>query len=260
MVELSKSNAAKEGVADRATFVKADLFETDFSSATVVTMFLLPDINLKLRPKILDLKPGTRIVSNTFTMGEWKPDQTVTVAGKNNEDCGNYNTALLSIVPAKVEGDWKSAQGELTLKQTFQTFSGTLTSDATTLPVTNGKLRGDLTFNVGDTDYSGRVTREHHARNPLIRWNHRPLERDSQSMNINQRIVLLFHQSRPPGGRLLFIQRWPFRLIDDSDRDSLTPLLSPFESHHPVLRVVSGLIVDFVDPACIPLEGIHVIE
>src|SRR5262245_61353235 len=72
MVELSKRNAAKEGVTERAQFVKADLFETDFSKATVITMFLLPDINLKLRPKILNLKPGTRVVSNSFTMGEWK--------------------------------------------------------------------------------------------------------------------------------------------------------------------------------------------
>ncbi|HET8563525.1 MAG TPA: class I SAM-dependent methyltransferase, partial [Candidatus Binatia bacterium] len=71
MVDLSKRNAAKEGISDKANFVKADLFESDFSQATVITMFLLPDINLKLRPKILDLKPGTRIVSNTFTMGEW---------------------------------------------------------------------------------------------------------------------------------------------------------------------------------------------
>src|SRR5574341_2490839 len=74
MVELSKRNAAKEGVSDKASFVKADLFESDFSQAQVITMFLLPDINLRLRPKILNLKPGTRIVSNSFTMCEWKAD------------------------------------------------------------------------------------------------------------------------------------------------------------------------------------------
>ncbi|MDP1535199.1 MAG: alcohol dehydrogenase catalytic domain-containing protein, partial [Rubrivivax sp.] len=75
MVELSKRNAAREGVSDKATFIKADLFETDFSKATVLTLFLLPDINRRLKPKILDLRPGTRIVSNTFDMGDWKPDQ-----------------------------------------------------------------------------------------------------------------------------------------------------------------------------------------
>src|SRR5258706_13325373 len=79
MVELSKANAAKAGVTGHATFMKADLFETDLSKATVITMFLLPEINLKLRPKILALKPGTRVVSNTFTMGEWQADEIQTV-------------------------------------------------------------------------------------------------------------------------------------------------------------------------------------
>ena len=84
---------------DKATFVKADLFETDFSKAQVITMFLLPSINLKLRPKILDLKPGTRIVSNTFTMEDWEADETATVT----DGCTSWCTALLWIVPAKVE-------------------------------------------------------------------------------------------------------------------------------------------------------------
>ena len=78
MVALSQRNAATEGVTAKATFEKADLFESDFSKATVITMFLLPDINLRLRPKILDLKPGTRIVSNTFTMDDWQPDEEAT--------------------------------------------------------------------------------------------------------------------------------------------------------------------------------------
>src|SRR5215211_2627389 len=84
MVEISKRNAAKEGVSDKASFMKADLFESDFSQAQVITMFLLSSINMKLRPKILDLKPGTRIVSNTFDMGEWKPDETATLPGCNS--------------------------------------------------------------------------------------------------------------------------------------------------------------------------------
>ena len=74
MVELSKRNATAAGVADKATFVKADLFETDFSKAQVITMFLLPSINLRLRPTILNMKPGTRIVSNSFTMDDWQAD------------------------------------------------------------------------------------------------------------------------------------------------------------------------------------------
>ena len=154
MVELSKRNAAKEGVSDKARFVRADIFESDFSEATVITMFLLPEINLKLRPKILDLKPGTRIVSNTFTMEEWAPDETAAVSN----GCANWCTALFWIVPAKVEGTWQLPQGELTLKQTFQMISGTLNSGAKTTPV-NGKLRGDqISFTAGGAQYTGRVS------------------------------------------------------------------------------------------------------
>jgi precorrin-6B methylase 2 len=155
MIELSKRNAAKERVSDRATFVQADLFESDFSQATVITMFLLPDINLKLRPKILDLKPGTRIVSNSFTMGEWQADEEASV----KEGCSTYCTALLWIVPAKVEGTWQLPQGELTLKQEFQRISGTLRSGNVVTPITEGKLHGDhITFVAGGAQYTGRVS------------------------------------------------------------------------------------------------------
>jgi precorrin-6B methylase 2 len=153
MVELSKRNAAKEGLGDKAQFMKADLFESDFSHATVITMFLLPSINLKLRPKILDLKPGTRIVSNSFDMEQWKPDQTATAEG-----CNNWCTAYLWIVPAKVEGTWKLPQGELTLKQTFQMLSGTLKSGNSATAV-NGKMNGDqISFTAGASQYTGRVS------------------------------------------------------------------------------------------------------
>ncbi len=151
MVELSKHNAAAAGVTDKATFVKADLFESDFSKATVITMFLLPQINMKLRPTLLGLKPGTRIVSNSFTMEDWEADETATVTG----DCSSWCTALLWIVPAKVEGTWHLAQGgDLTLSQQFQKISGTLGST----PITNGHLRGDeITFSVSGLTYSGHV-------------------------------------------------------------------------------------------------------
>ena len=130
MVELSKQSAIKEGVADKASFVRADLFESDFSHAQVITMFLLSSINLKLRPKILDLTPGTRIVSNTFDMSDWKPDETATLPG-----CNSWCTAHLWIVPAKVAGAWTLPQGELTLNQTFQNITGTLKSGAVEMPV-----------------------------------------------------------------------------------------------------------------------------
>jgi precorrin-6B methylase 2 len=151
MVELSKRNAQKENLPNsKASFMKADLFETDLSKATVITMFLLPDINLKLRPKILDLKPGTRVVSNTFTMDDWKADETATIT----EDCTSWCTALLWIVPAKVDGKWTLPQGTLTLKQQYQTISGTLGST----PISDGKLHGnDITFKVGNAQYAGKV-------------------------------------------------------------------------------------------------------
>ena len=154
MVELSKRNAAKAGVSDKASFVKADLFESDFSQAQVITMFLLPDINIRLRPKILDLKPGTRIVSNSFTMGEWSADDTVNV----KDGCVSYCTAYLWIVPAKVEGTWQLPAGDLILKQSFQMISGALKSRGNSTPIANGKLKGDqITFNSGGVLYTGRV-------------------------------------------------------------------------------------------------------
>ncbi len=148
MVELSKLNAAKEGVSSKASFMKADIFESDFSQATVITMYLLPQLNVKLRPKILDLKPGTRIVSHAFTMEEWTADQT---------DSFESRTAYLWIVPAKVEGTWRLPQGELTFKQLFQMVAGTLKTGGSTLTV-NGKLRGDqISFSAGNAEYTGRV-------------------------------------------------------------------------------------------------------
>jgi precorrin-6B methylase 2 len=150
MVDLSKKNAEAAGVTARATFVKADLFETDFSKADVITMFLLPSINMKLRPKLLDLKPGTRIASNTFTMEDWQADETDTVS----EGCSSsWCTALFWIVPAKVEGTWSTPNGELKLTQTFQMISGTLGTQAV-----QGRLRGaEISFTAGSTKYAGTV-------------------------------------------------------------------------------------------------------
>jgi precorrin-6B methylase 2 len=152
MVALSKRNAQKEGVAEKAQFIQGDIFETDFSKATVITLFLLPELNVKLRPKILDMKPGTRVVSNSFTMGDWQADQTQNVSEK--EGCTAYCTAYLWIVPAKVEGKWKLPDGELTLKQTFQNVSGSLGANE----ISKGRLRADqVTFTAGNALYSGRV-------------------------------------------------------------------------------------------------------
>ena len=154
MVELSKRNAAKEGVTDKATFMKADIFETDFSNATVVTMFLLPTINVKLRPKILAMKPGVRIVANSFDMGDWAPDERARVT----EGCQNYCNALFWIVPANVQGKWKMPNGELSLEQKYQMLSGTAKMGDASTPIEGGKMTGDqITFTAGGTTYTGRV-------------------------------------------------------------------------------------------------------
>ena len=129
-----------------------DLFKTNISRATVVTLYLRQDVNLRLRPKILDLRPGTRIVSNTFTMGEWEADDTATIGG-----CDSWCTALFWIVPAKVEGTWRLPQGELALKQEFQMISGTLSSDGKSTPV-KGRLNGNqISFSADGVQYTGRV-------------------------------------------------------------------------------------------------------
>jgi precorrin-6B methylase 2 len=151
MVELSKRNAQKEGVGDKAQFINGDIFETDFSKATVITLFLLPELNVKLRPKILDMKPGTRVVSNSFTMGDWQADQTQNATEK--EGCQSYCTAYLWIVPAKVEGKWKMPNGELALKQSYQNVTGTLGGSEV-----KGSLRADqITFNAGNAQYTAKV-------------------------------------------------------------------------------------------------------
>jgi precorrin-6B methylase 2 len=151
MVELATRKAAEAGLSARATFTKADLFESDFSQAQVITMFLLPSINMKLRPKLLALAPGTRIVSNTFSMEDWDADETATVA---SGECANWCTALLWIVPAHVEGTWRLGGQELKLTQTFQVIKGTLGSTA----IADGRLKGaDISFTVNGVRYAGTV-------------------------------------------------------------------------------------------------------
>ncbi|MCU0456070.1 MAG: class I SAM-dependent methyltransferase [Bacteroidales bacterium] len=154
MVALSKRHAEQEGVSAKANFIEADLYEYDFSKATVITMFLLPEINLKLRPRLLDLKPGTRIVSNTFTMGEWEPDYEVTT----EENWNSWNKAMMWIIPAKVEGFWMLGQNELSFKQQYQMVFGNLISNSKVEQITDGRLNGnEITFKIKDDLYVGQV-------------------------------------------------------------------------------------------------------
>jgi len=153
LVDFSKRLAAKEGVSEKATFERGDVFLADFSKATVVVLFLTPEMNIRLRPKLLNLKAGARVVANTFAIGDWNPDQIVNVI----DGCERFCTARLWLVPAQVNGAWKLPQGELMLKQVYQSFSGSLKIGATVLPVA-GRLRGEhADFRAGKTDYTARV-------------------------------------------------------------------------------------------------------
>ncbi|MGH8620758.1 MAG: methyltransferase domain-containing protein [Burkholderiales bacterium] len=161
LVALSERAAAKEGVSARAKFINGDIFQTDFSQATVVTLYLLPSLNIKLRPTILKMKPGTRVVSHAFNMDDWQPDQTENVEGR---------TAYLWIVPAPVEGAWRwngtgsgPKEYQLKLRQQFQKVEGEIELDGRLGQLRDVKLRGDqISFTVVNTagarrDFSGRV-------------------------------------------------------------------------------------------------------
>jgi len=167
MVALSRRAAEREGVADRAQFINGDIFKTDFSKATVLTLYLLPSLNLKLRPTILKMKPGTRVVSHAFSMDDWQPDDIANVEGR---------TAYLWIVPARVEGTWRwspSGNGakeyELVLRQQFQNVEGLVRLDTGKMgQLRNVKLVGDrISFSINELagthgairrDYTGRVS------------------------------------------------------------------------------------------------------
>src|SRR6266849_1186193 len=121
MVKVAQDNAQKAGVGDKASFRRADIFQTDFSQATVITLYLLPALNMKLRPTILSMRPGTRVVSHSFTMEDWEADEISTMDGRR---------AYFWIVPANVMGSWALEAGgqksELVLEQTFQKINGTV--------------------------------------------------------------------------------------------------------------------------------------
>lgn len=152
MVALSERGAEKEGVADKAKFVKGDMFTADISQATVMALFLLPDNLRKLNQKFLDLRPGTRIVVNTFGIDGWEAAHTESAQG----DCGAWCSVILYIVPAKVAGNWRLPQGELKLEQKAQTITGTLTLGGDTKTIDLGRVNGEqITFSVGGVEYSG---------------------------------------------------------------------------------------------------------
>ena len=156
LVALSRRAAAAAGVADKATFSQGDMFEADISQATVMPLFLLPNHLSKLAPKFLELKPGTRIVSNTYEIGGgWEPDETV-----RTMPCNSWCIAVLYVVPAQVAGAWRLPHGEwLMLEQSYQKLYGTYQIDTVVVPIENGRLRGEeIRFSVNNVSYTGRLS------------------------------------------------------------------------------------------------------
>lgn len=156
-IKESLDNVAAAGVGDRVQIKQADLFQLDFSDANVVSLYLLPSLNVKLRPRILnELRPGTRIVSHSFDMGDWTADERQIVGGKN---------VYFWVVPAKVEGNWRvqvpgAPDAKLSLRQDFQEVSGTLTLGGKELRLRNARLRGPmLTFDL-EGESGGKGTAE----------------------------------------------------------------------------------------------------
>jgi len=185
LVAISKRQAEEEGLSDLTEFHAMDLFEFDLSPATVVTMFLLPDLNYRLRPKLLKLSPGTRIVSNTWDLSGaegdpdapgWLPDETVVL-----DPCPTWCTSLLWIVPARVEGTWQFREGEMELEQQFQVVTGRLHLGSGSIAIEQGSLQGtELAFLADGTQYSGTVE------GPTIRGTARTAEGNSVNWQATQ--------------------------------------------------------------------------
>ena len=156
LAALARRNAERAGVAGKITIIQGDIFKEDFSKATVVTLYLLPDLNFQLRPQLLKMKPGTRIVSHMWDMGEWEPDEAFAVEGSD---------AYLWVVPAPVAGRWlvrndDGWEGELSFTQQFQRVGGTLTLRGKAQPLLGAFVSGaTLGFTFVDTDGAIRSAR-----------------------------------------------------------------------------------------------------
>ncbi|MBD2120119.1 cyclopropane-fatty-acyl-phospholipid synthase family protein [Trichocoleus sp. FACHB-262] len=149
LIQESNASAQKAGLGDRVKFLQQDLFQTNLRDATVVTLYLLPAVNLKLQPKLLnELKPGSRVVSHAFDLGDWKPDKTLTVKVPKT---GRIHAVYYWVVPAQVAGNWQGTLAtplgrqpvNLLLRQQFQQVTGAATAGNATLAIRNAKLTGN---------------------------------------------------------------------------------------------------------------------
>jgi len=157
MAELARRNVKRAGVDGKVRIITGDIFKEDFTKATVVTMYLLPDLNLKLRPIILKMKPGTRVTSHQFHMGDWEADERLNI---------EFRDAYVWYVPADVAGDWAikeesgGFEGVVTLAQRFQRVGGTITTGGKTQPLLSPTLTGDkLAFSFVDGENNLRTVK-----------------------------------------------------------------------------------------------------
>ncbi len=178
MAQFARRKVAEAGMTDKVKIITGDIFIEDFSSATVVTLYLMPHLNLKLRPILLKMKPGTRVVSHAFTMGDWEPDETMSY---------QHSQGYFWVVPAQIEGDWvmtglSGGPMRMSMSQSFQNIGGTLTRGSQTLAMLGARLRGDeVKFQFITQDrkvhaFSGRVEGRRITGTVVSEYMHTPVE------------------------------------------------------------------------------------
>jgi hypothetical protein len=178
MAQFARRKVAEAGMTDKVKIITGDIFIEDFSSATVVTLYLMPHLNLKLRPILLKMKPGTRVVSHAFTMGDWEPDETMAY---------QHSQGYFWVVPAQIEGDWvmtglSGGPMRMSMSQSFQNIGGTLTRGSQTLAMLGARLRGDeVKFQFITQDrkvhaFSGRVEGRRITGTVVSEYMHTPVE------------------------------------------------------------------------------------
>jgi hypothetical protein len=178
MAQFARRKVAEAGMTDKVKIITGDIFQEDFSSATVVTLYLMPHLNLKLRPILLKMKPGTRVVSHAFTMGDWEPDETMSY---------QHSQGYFWVVPAQIEGDWvmtglSGGPMRMSMSQSFQNIGGTLTRGSQTHAMLGARLRGDeIKFQFITQDrkvhaFSGRVEGRRITGTVVSEYMHTPVE------------------------------------------------------------------------------------
>jgi hypothetical protein len=178
MAQFARRKVAEAGVTDKVRIITGDIFQEDFSSATVVTLYLMPHLNLKLRPLLLKMKPGTRVVSHAFTMGDWEPDETMSY---------QHSQGYFWVVPAQIEGNWvmtglDGGPMRMSMSQSFQNIGGMLTRGGQTHAMLGARLRGDeVKFQFITQDrkvhaFSGRVEGRRITGTVVSEYMHTPVE------------------------------------------------------------------------------------